>query len=41
MPEAMNQAFWKAVLDFTRDQSRLPAILESLDVVQASAYEGY
>jgi alpha-glucoside transport system substrate-binding protein len=41
MPEAMNEAFWAAILEFTRDQSRLPHILEQLDVVQASAYSGY
>jgi alpha-glucoside transport system substrate-binding protein len=40
MPEAMNQAFWGAILDFTRDQTQLPTILEHLDVVRASAYGG-
>jgi alpha-glucoside transport system substrate-binding protein len=38
MPEAMSRAFWKAVLDFTADQSRLDAILAGLDAVQAEAY---
>lgn len=40
MPDAMNQAFWKAMLDFTKDQSQLDAILTNLDTVQASAYGG-
>jgi len=38
MPEAMNAAFWSAMLDFTQDQSRLDAILAGLDEVQATAY---
>jgi len=40
MPEAMNNAFWKAMLDFTKDQAKLDAILGELDDVQASAYGG-
>jgi alpha-glucoside transport system substrate-binding protein len=39
MPEAMNAAFWKAILDFTRDPSSLDSILQSLDEVQTTAYE--
>jgi alpha-glucoside transport system substrate-binding protein len=38
MPEAMNSAFWTAMLDFTQDQSRLDSILAGLDEVQATAY---
>ncbi|HEX5015130.1 MAG TPA: ABC transporter substrate-binding protein [Candidatus Limnocylindrales bacterium] len=40
MPRAMNEAFWKAVLDFTSDQSRLGSILADLDAVRLSAYGG-
>jgi alpha-glucoside transport system substrate-binding protein len=40
MPELMNSGFWQAVLDFTRDQSRLDDILDHLDAVQATAYRG-
>jgi alpha-glucoside transport system substrate-binding protein len=38
MPEAMNSAFWSAMLEFTQDQSKLDSILANLDSVQASAY---
>ena len=38
MPEAMNDAFWKAMLDYTRDPTRLQDILTSLDSVQSRAY---
>ena len=38
MPEAMNEAFWHAMLDFARDPSRLDSILAGLDEVQAQAY---
>jgi alpha-glucoside transport system substrate-binding protein len=38
MPEEMSQAFWKAVLDFTADQSKLDIILAGLDAVQAEVY---
>lgn len=38
MPEAMNEAFWHAMLDFAHDPSRLDAILAGLDLVQATAY---
>jgi alpha-glucoside transport system substrate-binding protein len=40
MPAAMNAAFWTAMLDFTRDQSKLDAILQNLDSVQTDAYGG-
>jgi alpha-glucoside transport system substrate-binding protein len=38
MPTAMNAAFWKAMLDYVDDPSRLDAILGELDKVQADAY---
>lgn len=38
MPEAMNEAFWHAMLEFARDPSQLDAILANLDAVQAQAY---
>jgi alpha-glucoside transport system substrate-binding protein len=38
MPEAMNEAFWHAMLSFARDPSQLDAILADLDAVQADAY---
>jgi alpha-glucoside transport system substrate-binding protein len=38
MPDEMSRAFWRAVMDFTADQSRLDAILARLDDVQAEAY---
>lgn len=40
MPAAMNDAFWKAILDFTQDQSKLDSILAGLDDIQSSAYGG-
>lgn len=39
MPQAMSDAFWKAVNDYTQDPGRLDAILAELDAVQATAYE--
>jgi alpha-glucoside transport system substrate-binding protein len=38
MPEAMNAAFWKAVLDFVQNPSNLDRILADLDRVQMDAY---
>lgn len=38
MPEELNAAFWQAVLDFTRDQDRLDAILAHLDSVAATEF---
>jgi alpha-glucoside transport system substrate-binding protein len=38
MPEAMNEAFWHAMLAFARDPSQLDSILADLDAVQAQAY---
>jgi alpha-glucoside transport system substrate-binding protein len=39
MPADMNKAFWRATLDFTKDQSKLDSILASLDQVQATSYK--
>ena len=38
MPTAMNAAFWTAILDYTKDPSKLDSILQSLDKVQTDAY---
>ena len=40
MPQAMNDAFWKAILDYTVDPTKLDSILTNLDTIQASAYGG-
>ncbi|MCO6501628.1 MAG: carbohydrate ABC transporter substrate-binding protein [Acidimicrobiales bacterium] len=40
MPEAMNAAFWQAVLDYTQNPGQLDSILANLDQVQADAYGG-
>ena len=40
MPVAMNEAFWKAILDYVKDPSQLDSILANLDTVQTSAYGG-
>ena len=39
MPSAMNNAFWKAILDYTKDPSKLDSILSDLDKVQVDAYK--
>lgn len=39
MPKAMNDAFWKAMLDYTKDPTKLDTILASLDKVQTDAYK--
>jgi alpha-glucoside transport system substrate-binding protein len=39
MPEAMNNAFWKAVLDYVQNPGSLDSILATLDRVQADAYK--
>jgi alpha-glucoside transport system substrate-binding protein len=39
MPTAMNNAFWKAILDYTKDPSKLDSILSDLDKVQVDAYK--
>ncbi|HEX8939233.1 MAG TPA: extracellular solute-binding protein [Candidatus Limnocylindrales bacterium] len=38
MPTDMNAAFWKGILDFVKDQTKLDSILQNLDTVQASSY---
>lgn len=38
MPTAMNNAFWSAMLDVTKDPSKLDDTLANLDKVQATAY---
>lgn len=39
MPEAMNNAFWKATLDYVNNPADLDNILAGLDKVQADAYK--
>jgi alpha-glucoside transport system substrate-binding protein len=39
MPEAMNNAFWKACLDFVNNPTNLDSILADLDKTQADAYK--
>ncbi len=38
MPKSMNDAFWKAMLDYTKTPSNLDSILADLDKVQKDAY---
>ena len=38
MPEAMNNAFWRAILDYVQNPSNLGNILSTLDRVQSDAY---
>jgi alpha-glucoside transport system substrate-binding protein len=38
MPQAMLQAFWVGVLDYTKDQSKLDAVLAKLDEAQSTSY---
>lgn len=39
MPDAMNTAFWKAILDYVQNPGSLNSILQNLDSVQKSAYK--
>ena len=39
MPTAMNNAFWKAILDYVKDPTKLDSILSDLDKVQVDAYK--
>jgi alpha-glucoside transport system substrate-binding protein len=39
MPADMNKAFWRATLEYTKDQSKLDSILAGLDQVQATSYK--
>jgi alpha-glucoside transport system substrate-binding protein len=41
MPEAMNSAFWKAILDYVNNPDSLDSILTNLDTVQAQAYQAF
>jgi alpha-glucoside transport system substrate-binding protein len=38
MPTAMNAAFWTAIVDYTKDPSKLDSILTNLDKVQTDSY---
>ncbi len=38
MPDAMNKAFWKAILDYVQNPNSLDSILTNLDNVQKSSY---
>jgi alpha-glucoside transport system substrate-binding protein len=38
MPQEMNAAFWKGIVDYVSDPGSLDSILATLDSVQASAY---
>lgn len=38
MPQEMNSAFWKGIVDYVNDPSQLDSILAELDEVQSSAY---
>lgn len=40
MPQAMNDAFFKAIVDYTQNPSKLDSVLSDLDSVQSSAYGG-
>jgi alpha-glucoside transport system substrate-binding protein len=39
MPEAMNNAFWRAILDFVQSPGNLDSILANLDRVRGDAYK--
>jgi alpha-glucoside transport system substrate-binding protein len=39
MPQAMSDAFWKAVLDYTKEPAKLDSILTGLDAVEKTAYK--
>ena len=38
MPDQMNKAFWKSVLDYVQNPSRLDQILGELEQTRKSAY---
>ena len=40
MPQAMNDAFFKGIVDYTKDATKLDSVLSNLDTVQTSAYGG-
>jgi alpha-glucoside transport system substrate-binding protein len=39
MPSAMNDAFWKAILDYVQSPDKLDSILANLDTIQKDAYK--
>jgi alpha-glucoside transport system substrate-binding protein len=39
MPSAMNEAFWKAILDYVQNPEGLDDILANLDQIQKDAYQ--
>ncbi len=39
MPDAMNTAFWKAILDYVQNPNNLDSILEELDSIRQSSYQ--
>ena len=39
MPQAMNDAFWKGIVSYTQDPSKLDSILTNLDTVQGTSYQ--
>jgi alpha-glucoside transport system substrate-binding protein len=39
MPEAMNNAFWKGILDFVQNPGNLDSVLSNLDRTQQDAYK--
>jgi hypothetical protein len=39
MPDAMNQAFFKGILTYVQDPSKLDSVLAELDRVQADSYK--
>jgi alpha-glucoside transport system substrate-binding protein len=39
MPNALNEAFFRAIMSFSQDQSQLDSILADLDTTQADAYQ--
>jgi alpha-glucoside transport system substrate-binding protein len=39
MPEAMNNAFFKGILDFVQNPGNLDSVLQQLDTVQKDAYK--
>ena len=39
MPEALNNAFWNAIVDYVNDPATLDSTIASLDRVQSEAYK--
>jgi alpha-glucoside transport system substrate-binding protein len=40
MPNAMNEAFFRAIMEFSQNQDNLDSILQNLDSTQTDAYGG-